>query len=194
MRCTCRIIVAALVAVGLAELSPSTLAQSPPATPQAAPAPVGLKDDITRSIEDAEKKLIALAEKFPQEKYAWHPEGARTTAEVFMHVASGNYAYAGGMGATRPEGTAGDVLSKITDKAQVIDALKKSFAHIKSAVANSDPDKAIKFRGRESAIREVLINAATHCHEHMGQLIAYARVNGIVPPWSEEAARAPAKN
>jgi uncharacterized damage-inducible protein DinB len=165
------------------------------ATPATAASPTGVKAEIIRSIEDAEGKLIKLAEKFPQEKYGWHPEGARTTSEVFMHIAAGNYGYGGFMGAARVEGTTSAVLSKITDKAKVIEALKASFVYVKDAVNNSDPEKAVKLRGRDSTVREAMLLAATHCHEHMGQLIAYARVNGIVPPWTEEAqARQPAKN
>jgi uncharacterized damage-inducible protein DinB len=155
---------------------------------QAPASPTGLKAEITRSVEDAEKKVIALAERFPAEKYAWHPEGARSTGEVFMHIVNGNYGYAAFMGTPRPEGITRESLAKITDKAQIVDALKKSFAHLKTAIANaSDMEKSVKlFGGREGSVREVMLLAATHDHEHMGQLIAYARVNGIVPPWSEK--------
>jgi len=157
--------------------------------PAAAPAP-GLKPEVIRTIETAENHVMALAEKFPAEKYSWHPEGARSTAEVFMHIAGGNYGYANAMGTPRPEGVTNEALSKITDKAQIIEALKKSFAHLKMAVENvSDPDKTVKLRGRDFTMRELMLTAAAHDHEHLGQLIAYARVNGIVPPWSEEQAR-----
>ncbi len=163
---------------------------------QAAPAASGVKAEIIRSIEAAENHLEALAEKFPQEKYGWHPEGARTTSEVFMHIAAGNYGYSRMIGTPPPEGTTGSALSKITEKAEVIKTLKASFAHIKEAVQGApDVDKAIKLYGRDATVREAMIVAAAHCHEHLGQLIAYARVNGIVPPWSEEApARPPSKN
>jgi uncharacterized damage-inducible protein DinB len=162
-----------------------------------APAPAtGIKAELIRAIEAAEGHVVALAEKFPQEKYSWHPEGARTTSEVFMHIAAGNYSYANLLGVPRPEGMTGAALAKITDKAQVVDTVKKSFAHLKEAIQNvSDLEKPVKLYGRDTVVREVMVVAATHCHEHLGQLIAYARVNGIVPPWSEEqpAAR-PAKN
>jgi uncharacterized damage-inducible protein DinB len=185
---TNRLLAAIALIACLAVFAPAARAQAPAA-------PATYKAEVTRSIEDAEKKLIALGEKFPQEKYAWHPEGARTTAEVFMHIASGNYGYANAMGTPRPEGISNATLSKLTDKAQVVEALKASFAHIKGAIANADADKAIKLYGRDGTVREAMLVSATHAHEHMGQLIAYARVNGIVPPWSEEqAAKPPAKN
>ncbi|HMD32716.1 MAG TPA: DinB family protein [Candidatus Acidoferrales bacterium] len=185
-----RVLAAATLAFGLAVLAPSAPVQATPA--QAAPAPAGVKAEIIRSIEDAEKKLIALAERFPQEKYAWHPEGARTTSEVFMHIAAANYAYGGLMGAARAEGKTGVALSKITEKAQLVETLKDSFTYIKAAIVNAaDVEKTIKLRAGDATLREAMIGAATHCHEHMGQLIAYARVNGIVPPWNEAP---PAKN
>ncbi|HUK54960.1 MAG TPA: DinB family protein [Candidatus Binatia bacterium] len=162
----------------------------------AAPVAAGLKPEVIRTIESAENHVMALAERFPADKYAWHPEGARSTGEVFMHIASGNYSYANAMGTPRPEGVTSDSLAKITEKAQIIEALKKSFAHLKAAVNNvSDPDKTTKMRGRDWTMREIMLTAAAHDHEHLGQLIAYARENGIVPPWSEEQARpaAPSK-
>lgn len=163
---------------------------------QAAQPAAGLKPEVIRTIESAEGHVMALAEKFPADKYGWHPEGARSTAETFMHIASGNYAYANALGNPRPEGVTSDSLAKITDKTQVIETLKKSFAHLKAAVENvSDPDKTTKLRGRDWTMREIMLTAAAHDHEHLGQLIAYARMSGIVPPWSEEQARpaAPAK-
>ncbi len=183
----------------LAALAVAFALAAPPAPirAQAPPAPASFKAEIIRSMEDAEKKLVALAERFPQEKYSWHPEGARSTSEVFMHVASGNYTFATFLGTPRLEGTTGAALAKITDKPKVIETLKASFAHIKAAIQNApDIDKPIKLFGRDATVREAMLVAATHCHEHLGQLIAYARVNGIVPPWSEEhaAPARPAKN
>ena len=172
---------AAALVVGLAAPAARAQAQTPPA-------PSTVKAEAIRAIEAAENHLVALAEKFPQEKYAWHPEGARSTSEVFMHIAAGNYAYAKLMGTPQPEGTTSAVLTKITDKAKVVETLKASFAHVKAAIQNvPDVDKAIKVYGHDGSVREAMIVAATHCHEHLGQLIAYARVNGIVPPWSEAA-------
>jgi len=175
---------AGLTAVAALWLFPARVAAQAPAG-----AAAGFKAEVTRSVEDAEKKVIALAEKFPAEKYGWHPEGARSTGDAFMHIVNGNYGYAAFMGTPRPEGITRESLAKITEKAQIVDALKKSFTHLKTAIANaSDMDKPVKlFGGREGTVREVMLLAATHDHEHMGQLIAYARVNGIVPPWSEEA-------
>ncbi|HVN09632.1 MAG TPA: DinB family protein [Patescibacteria group bacterium] len=170
-----------------------------PAAPigaQTPPAPASFKTEAVRNLQDVEKKVVALAEKFPDDKYGWHPEGARSTGEVFMHIAAGNYTYATFFGATRPEGTSSAALAKITEKSKVVETLKASFAHIETAIQNApDLDKTVKLFGRDATVREVILQAVTHAHEHMGQLIAYARVNGIVPPWTAEAqARQPAKN
>ena len=174
-----------ILSVGAALLFSAALTATQAHAQAAAPA-TGVNAEAIRTIESAEGHVMALAEKFPAEKYSWHPEGARTTAEAFMHIASGNYAYANAMGTPRPEGITSDSLAKLTDKAQVIDALKKSFAQLKTAVNSiSDPEKTTKFRGKDTTYREIMMTAAAHDHEHLGQLIAYARVNGIVPPWSE---------
>lgn len=184
-------IICGALGLAFALLAPAVSVQA-----QTPPAPAGVKGEIIRSIEAAEHHLVALAERFPQEKYGWHPEGARSTSEVFMHIAAGNYGYAKVMGTPPPEGTTGAVLSKITEKAKVVETLKASFAHLKTAIQDApDVEKAIKLYGRDATVREAMIVAAAHCHEHLGQLIAYARVNGIVPPWSEEQPPArPAKN
>jgi uncharacterized damage-inducible protein DinB len=163
---------------------------------QTAPAPAGFKAEAIRNLQEVEKKLVALAEKFPQDKYGWHPEGARSTGEVFIHIAAGNYGYSTIFGTPRPEGTTGSVLAKITDKEKVVETLKNSFTHIETAIQNApDLDKAVKLYGHDSTVREAMLAAVSHCHEHLGQLIAYARVNGIVPPWSEPQSTArPAKH
>jgi uncharacterized damage-inducible protein DinB len=158
---------------------------------QSAPAPAasGIQADVIKSLDAAEKELVQLAEATPQEKYSWRPmEGVRSTSEVFMHIAGGNFGYAMFLGTPMPEGVNPREFDKITDKAQVVDILKKSFAQIKLAVTNAgDLSKTVKvFGGREMTVDALILQAATHAHEHLGQSIAYARVNGIVPPWTAE--------
>jgi len=175
------------------------LALAIPAAPvfaQTPPAPASFKAEAIHNLQEVEKKLVALAERFPQDKYGWRPgEGVRSSSEVFMHIAAGNYGYSKLIGTPPPEGTTGAVLAKITDKAKVVETLKASFAHIESAIQNApEMDKPVKLFGHDATVREVILQAVTHCHEHLGQLIAYSRVNGIVPPWTEEAqAHQPAK-
>lgn len=148
----------------------------------------GTRADMLFWIEDAEKKLIGLAEAMPQEKYSWRPmEGVRSVSEVFMHVATANMGIPTMIGIDPPMKMDRDMATKITAKAEVVDMLRKSFAHVKEAigkVSDEDLDKATKMFGQETTYRNVLFLLTTHAHEHLGQSIAYARSNGVTPPWS----------
>jgi uncharacterized damage-inducible protein DinB len=148
------------------------------------------RQDLIKDIESAEKKLVSLAEAVPAEKYSWRPEeGVRSVSEVYMHVAGGNYLLPSFAGVTPPPGISRDMEKTVTEKEKVLDALKKSFVHLHQAVektTDADFDKNVKFFGDEATIRYVFLVAASHCHEHLGQSIAYARTNGITPPWSKE--------
>lgn len=151
----------------------------------------GVKADILWQIEDAEKKLVALAEATPAEKFAWRPaEKVRSVGEVYMHVAGANYFFPTFWGGKIPEGiNPREFEGQGADKAKVVDTLKKSFDHVRSfinAMPDSDLDKQINLFGNQAAGRRGLLLVATHAHEHLGQSIAYARSNGIVPPWSRQ--------
>lgn len=157
--------------------------------PMAKPA-FSAKADILWQIQDAEKKLIQLAEATPAEKFAWRPsEGVRSTGEVFMHVAGANYFIPTFWGTNIPEGIKPREFEKQgADKAKVLETLKKSFEYARAAVEavpDGDLDKQIKLFGNDASTRMALLVVATHGHEHLGQSIAYARMNGIVPPWSQ---------
>jgi uncharacterized damage-inducible protein DinB len=150
-------------------------------------APSPFRAEFLAQLEDAEKKLVALAEAIPQERYSWRPgEGVRSTSEVLLHIAGGNYFLPTFIGLQPPLSWTAE-MEKETDKAKVIAALKESLAYLRQ-VANELPeaelDRAVKFFGRDSTVLGVLFLAANHLHEHLGQLIAYARVNGVAPPWS----------
>jgi uncharacterized damage-inducible protein DinB len=155
----------------------------------AAPAVSGLKGDVLWQLTDVEKKLVSLAEATPQEKYGWRPaDGIRSVSEVYMHVTGGNYFLSTFLGAKMPEGLTRDMEKTVTEKAKVVDAMKKSFAHARKAVeatSDSDLEKKVKFFGQEPSERMMMIVLVSHGHEHLGQSIAYARMNGVTPPWSE---------
>jgi uncharacterized damage-inducible protein DinB len=168
---------------------PAVAQETKPSTAPAAPAASDVKAQILRQIEDAEKKLIALAEATPAEKFAWRPaEGVRSTGEVFAHVSGGNYFLPTFWGAKVPEGVDPRGFEKVgNDKAKTIENLKKSYDYVRQAaqaLPTADLDRAIKMFGRDAVVREVLMALATHSHEHLGQSIAYARMNKITPPWS----------
>ena len=158
---------------------------------QAAPAAAGTKDEAVRNFDDASGKILRLAETIPAEKYAWRPgEGVRSFSEVFMHVAAGNFSIPRRLGAAVPEGVQlGPNFEKsATDKAKVIETLKQSIEHVKKAYAAvDDVEKTAPWLGgRQASMREIMFFLDSHNHEHLGQLIAYTRMNGIVPPWTEE--------
>lgn len=166
-----------------------------PAAPSAAPS--GLRADVIWQLSDVEKKLVSLAEAMPQDKFGWRPgPGVRSVSEVYMHVAGGNYFLSTFLGAKMPEGLSREMEKTVTEKAKVIDAMKKSFEHARKAVEatpDSDLDKKVKAFGQEPSERMMMIVLVSHGHEHLGQSIAYARTNGVAPPWSEGPPPAPEK-
>ena len=159
---------------------------------KAAPAAAsGAKADVLRSLEDAQKKLVSLAEAMPAEKYTWRPgEGVRSVGEVFNHVAGANYFIPTLMGVKMPAGVDPRTFDKESgDKAKTIETLKKSFDHARSAIEglpDGEMGKTVKIFDHDGTYREVVLIVLTHAHEHLGQAIAYARVNGVVPPWSQK--------
>ena len=192
----CHLFFAAALGCLLLAVAPSAPAQAaaPAATPQAAAAAPtsGYRAEALRIIEDAETKLVHLAEAIPAEKYTWRPgEGVRSISELFLHVSAGNFNIPRRIGTPPPDGLNLAALEKsTTDKAKVIQTLKDSFANVHKAVNNltdADAEKTAPWLGnRQATYREILFFLATHDHEHLGQSIAYARMNGIVPPWTEE--------
>jgi uncharacterized damage-inducible protein DinB len=158
-------------------------AQAPAKTP-------GFRDLFLDQLKDVESKVVGLAEAMPQEKYAWRPaDGVRSVAEVFTHIAGANYMLPNFIGIKPPAGMT-PALAKETDKAKVVEALKASFEHVRQGVTNlSDADlaKPVKLFGRETTYEGVLFLMANHMHEHLGQSIAYARTNGVTPPWSKKS-------
>ena len=164
---------------------------------QAAPAASGssARAEALRIFDDAADKIIRLAEAIPAEKYTWRPgEGVRSVSETLLHVAAGNYSIPRRIGTPPPEGFNGQGFDKsTTDKAKVIEAVKNSIEHVRKAynnVSDADLEKTSPWiGGRQATYREIMFFLAGHNHEHLGQLIAYARMNGIVPPWTEEQQR-----
>ena len=155
-----------------------------------APAPTsGVKGEMLMWIKDAEDKLVQLAEATPEAKYAWSPsKDVRTTGDVFMHVVSANYGIPTFWGVKAPEGFNFATHEKsLTKKADIVPALKASFAAMEqgfTAMSDADLDKPAEFFGMKTTVRGGYMLLLSHAHEHLGQSIAYARSNGIVPPWT----------
>jgi uncharacterized damage-inducible protein DinB len=173
--------VAGLVTGGTAGLVHAADAAGKPAA--------GTKAEFTRNLDYAGDKLIQLAEAMPADKYSWRPaEGVRSFGEVLLHAAGGNFMIPSFIGAKMPEGHDPKTFeTSTTKKEEIIAHLKKSLEHVKSAAnAVSDSDTSAKWFLGEGSKREILFFTAAHNHEHLGQLIAYARMNGVTPPWSKK--------
>ena len=153
--------------------------------------PGGVKGAFLKQSMFVENQFVQLAEAVPHEKYGWRPaDGVRSIAEAFLHVASGNYLMMKTIGAALPEGVDPMKLEKsTTDKKQIVEAMKKSFAFINEQVKKTEESsygKEVDFFGNKMTVLDMIFLSATHQHETIGQAIAYARTNGITPPWTEE--------
>ena len=135
-------------------------------------------------------QLIALAEAIPADKFAWRPgPGVRSTGEVFMHIALANFYLLSVTGPKMPaEIKSNDMEKTVTAKADVIDWLKRSLDAVKTARAQLKPgdlQRKVKINEKQVTVDGMYLRIIVHDNEHMGQLVAYARINGVVPPWSE---------
>ena len=188
----------ALAAVLFAAAALPAAAQQPAgAATAAAPAP-GLTADLLTDIDQLEKKVLGLARAIPADKYAWRPaQGVRSVGEVLMHVAADNYLLPSSMGhAADPKtGIKGDdyKAAQAFERRQLsrdstIAELERSFAHVRKSLSGTTVTRLgeqVPMFGQKFTVQQAWIMTATHLHEHLGQLIAYARSNGVTPPWSQ---------
>jgi uncharacterized damage-inducible protein DinB len=133
-------------------------------------------------------QLIALAEATPAEKFAWRPAaGVRSTSEVYMHIAMANFYLLSVTGPKMPADMKQDMEKSVTSKAEVISWLKRSLEAVRAAhlaVKPADLQRKVHIADRDATVDGMYLRIIIHANEHMGQLIAYARMSGVVPPWS----------
>jgi uncharacterized damage-inducible protein DinB len=142
-------------------------------------------------LKGVQDEIVSLAQAVPQEKYTWRPEeGVRSVSEVYLHIAAGNFGLTAIAGAPPYPGFKFQGFEKsTTDKTKIIDLLNRSFDYAENSIANlSDADmlKPLKFQGFDT-VGAIVFHIVAHAHEHLGQSIAYARMNGVVPPWTAAA-------
>jgi uncharacterized damage-inducible protein DinB len=117
--------------------------------------------------------------------------------EVYAHIVAANYGVARALGTQLPAGLdMKSIQSLANDKPKLIQALKDSFAHFRGAIlalSDADADKPQKMFNRQTTVRGAFMMIDRHWGEHLGQSIAYARVNGVVPPWTAESQQPSAK-
>jgi uncharacterized damage-inducible protein DinB len=172
----------------------------------AEPQVTGFKNEYLDDFNTTSKQLIQLAEAVPDAKYGWRPgDGVRSVSEVYVHIAAGNFLLLGVTGVKPPAdyflptGATGKdavqaVLAQmqklektVTKKDDVVKMLKASLDSVRdhfSSANAADLDQPVEFFGQKTTVRRIYIRIIAHVNEHYGQSIAYARMNGIKPPWS----------
>jgi uncharacterized damage-inducible protein DinB len=152
--------------------------------------PEGIWEGYDGEWKHVSQQLIALAEATPPEKFAWRPApGVRSTSEVYMHIAMANFYLLSVTGPKMPADLKEDAEKTVTSKAEVINWLKRSLEAVKQAHLTEKPDdlqRKVQVYGRTATVDGMYLRIIVHANEHMGQLVAYARMTGVVPPWSKE--------
>jgi uncharacterized damage-inducible protein DinB len=155
----------------------------------------GFLSDLTGQMEYVQKQVLDLEGSIPDKKMAWRPnKDVRSVSEVYLHIAYDNYFIAKMAGITPPadfpmaspeDATKWEKAS--TDKKVIREHLMKSFDFVKNGLKNlpdGSLDNTVDFFGNKMTVRSTLMILLTHVHEHLGQSIAYARMVGVVPPWT----------
>jgi len=157
-----------------------------------------MKGQALLDLETMQKKFVDLANAIPADKLTWRPTpDSRSFAEVFLHVAAERYGILNMMGAEPPAGVDRKALEKSTsDRARIVEELNKSWAFAEKTIKgmnNADFAKLLPKLGPQANAGDVVYILVADNHEHMGQSVAYARENGIVPPWTVAAQKAAAE-
>ena len=151
--------------------------------------PEGIWQGYDGEWKHVSQQLIALAEATPAEKFAWRPAaGVRSTGEVYMHIVVANFYLLSVTGPKMPAGLKEDAEKTVTSKGEVIDWLKRSLDAVREAhlaVKPSDLERKVHIADRDATVDGMYLRIIVHANEHMGQLIAYARMTGVAPPWSK---------
>jgi uncharacterized damage-inducible protein DinB len=191
-----RLLALVLATLGVTALVTRAEAKKPAAAaPSATAAPArAFQTDFLGLFDDVQKKILSLEDAVPADKFKWRPAaGVRSIAEAYLHIAFGNYGITRAASGKEPPADAGWQMdrtkwdTKTTDKAEIKKVLEKSFEHVRTVmkdVQDADLDKKVSFFGHEMTERAAFMVLLGHLNEHMGQEVAYARANGVVPPWS----------
>lgn len=168
---------------------------------------VGFQKEFADDFNGTARELKELAQAMPADKYGWRPgEGVRSVGEVYVHVAAGNFLLLALAGVKPPaeyykdvSGSARertmalykqtrDLESVVTKKDDVVKMLNESLDAVRTHLAGlsaADLDRETEFFGEKTTVRRIYLRILAHTNEHLGQSIAYARMNGVTPPWSQ---------
>jgi uncharacterized damage-inducible protein DinB len=151
--------------------------------------PEGLWEGYDGEWFHVSQQLIALAEATPADKFSWRPApGVRSTSEVYMHIVEANLWLLSVTGPKMPADYKEGMDKTVTSKPEVIAWLKRSLDAVKQAhakVTPADLQRKVHIADRDATVDGMYLRIIVHANEHMGQLIAYARMTGVTPPWSQ---------
>ena len=146
-------------------------------------------------IDGLRKKFMALAKAVPAEKLTWRPmEGTRSFREVFAHIAAEGNTETAMFGRPLPAGSLADFdaeearLKKLPDD-QLIAAMDRAMQSLSATLgglSRANITIPIRYYGQSALPRVATTYTLNDLHEHLGQLVAYARMNTIVPPWTKK--------
>ena len=157
------------------------------------PQMTGFLADFAGQVYFVKGRILELEQAFPEDKFSWRPaEDVRSVAEVYMHIAGANYYLVKMSGQKIPSdidmGDDPQMWEKsVSGKEDIKKILDRSFEDVSTAVQKikvADLEKMVKVFGMEMTMRNFMLSMLSHMHEHHGQAIAYARTNGVIPPWS----------
>jgi uncharacterized damage-inducible protein DinB len=184
--------VCGLMLAGLCAVNVNTWARSSDDTAADHTAPsYDMKGQSLADLAQVQKKCVDLANAVPADKLNWRPSpDSRSFAEVFLHVAGERYGILGMMGASAPADFNGKTIERsTTDRAQIVAELNRSWEFAQKTIngmSNADFAKLLPKLGPQANAGDVVYILVADAHEHLGQVVAYARENGIVPPWTVE--------
>jgi len=167
----------------------------------------GVRGEFLWELEIATRQMIAMGEATPPAMYKWRPEKrARSVSEVLVHVATGNFMLLDAIGIAAPtdlypgvpmdgpERFSGllsrndELLVSLEEKPEILALLQRSLEAVARSLRHTNDEeleRGLHFFGERTTVRRVYLRLLTHTHEHMGQMIAYLRCNGIPPPWPD---------
>ena len=180
-----------LVVLSSATCASAQTADMAAATDHTAPS-YDMKAQALADLQTVQKKMVDLANAIPADKLTWRPSAdSRSFAEVFLHVAGERYQILALGGAVPPAGFDGKTFEKsTTDKAQIVAELDRTWDFAQKTIngmSNANFAKLLPKLGPQANAGDVVYILVADAHEHLGQVVAYARENGIVPPWTAEA-------
>jgi hypothetical protein len=166
-------------------LTTTAFAQSGTSQP-ASNAPSTIQAALANDVGTLSDKFVGLA-RVMAGKYDWRPgAGVRSVGEVFNLIVGENKMLAGLLAGTQAQG--GGRGAAVTDPAEMQEALRSSYATLRQALAglsDNDLKTSVKIFGRDTTKQGAALLLIFDQHEHLGQSIAYARSNAVVPPWSK---------